>query len=299
MKKLFVLLFALLLCSAPALAETREAEIMIEGELESVVETLYQSNLGFYFWYDAEQMEADGSMSESGESLLVSPLQSDLPIYLEIMTPDAVEMLPWKFLEINAKPHITYNKDVTESGAEIYWFSKQAEHAKNTVLSFYAVNGTEDFVVAAATCPMEAMEGWGERFIRLVRTIGFGQFRNIPIRAVWASEAGSTAGVRDTVVATSDEDAAWVVFFTDETVSDFRLLELESGDISEDGLLIFNEQVIYSRDKLMAGESLRAALTFYGDIPNNGISFTDAQGLVHRYALSISGFDGTLELTAY
>lgn len=41
---------------------------------------------------------------------------------------------------------------------------------------------------------------------------------------------------------------------------------------------------------------LEASLVFLGDIPNNGISFTDADGNVKYCAVDMSGMDGSLIL---
>ena len=121
MKRAFALILALLLCCA-ATAETREYTISIEGEPETYTETLYQSTLGFSFWYDAEALTVEEDESEGGGSLIIFPTGNDLPIYLELMTPEAVGMLPWKFLETNATPETEYFEDVTDNDYDLRYF---------------------------------------------------------------------------------------------------------------------------------------------------------------------------------
>ena len=54
MKRSFLTLLAVLFLAFPANARTREAVRVTEGEEKTVVETLYRSDLGFSFWYDAD-----------------------------------------------------------------------------------------------------------------------------------------------------------------------------------------------------------------------------------------------------
>ena len=90
MKRLMIALMMIALLASAAFAETREGVIYLEGEPEPITETLYETPWGFSFWYDAETFTVNDSQSESGQSLMISPKDSDLPIYLEIMTPKAV-----------------------------------------------------------------------------------------------------------------------------------------------------------------------------------------------------------------
>lgn len=299
MKKLLLLALSLVLLVPSALAQTREGTVMLEGEAEPLVETLYQGEQGFYFWYDAEELEVRNDLSERGDSLMLSPTQNDLPIYLEILAPDAVGMMPLDFLKVNAAPDTEYVRETTEAGAELIWFSKPADYNQEIMQTYYAVQGTDAYLAAIATCPMEAMEGWGARFRHLMGTVGFGRFQAGPVRALWEKEAGLTPGAQETVALYQEEDAPVVVFLADAAVSAFEITELSLLDIGDDGRISFDEQMIYTQAALLPGQPLKVKLAFYGDVPNNGIRFIDAEGVSHRCALSISGLDGALELTGY
>ena len=85
-------------------------------------EVLFESCLGFSLRYAPVLMCVDEDMSQDGQSLLLYAVDSDLPIYLEIMTSESVGVLPWKFLELNAPAGTRYIEDATENGAEMHWF---------------------------------------------------------------------------------------------------------------------------------------------------------------------------------
>ena len=58
-------------------------------------------------------------------------------------------------------------------------------------------------------------------------------------------------------------------------------------------------ETVYRHPGLAAGGSLTLPLIFYGDMSNNGVSFVDAEGNVCRYAIDVSGRDGSLLLWAF
>lgn len=293
MKRAIALLLALLLAGA-ASAETREAVVWLEGEPEPVVETRYSGDLGFSFWYDAERLTVDEDMSEGGGSLIVFPESVDLPVYLEIMTPEAAGMLPWKFLEANAPAGVEYVEDVAESGAEIRWFSVAAEGG--ILQSFYAVDGSESFVVAVGTWPMEADEGWGARFRALLRTIAFDS--DDPVIVRWWADADDDD--HETLDIDAPEDAVGVVLTATRPLRDFNVLALEFEGVDDDGHVTFSEETLAKLDALEPGRQILVPMAFYGDIPNNGIRFTDPEtGFTYRYAVAISGEDGSLILTPF
>ncbi len=297
MKKFLLILLLLSLCFASAVAQTREAAILLEGEEERIEETLYQSGIGIYFWYDAEMMEVDESMSESGSSLIIVPTETREPISLEIMKTEAINMLPWKFLEMNAAPGTEYTVENTENGDSIHWFTKLSETNKNIEKRYYAVDGKGDSLVAILTCPAD-VEGWNARFHRLIQTIGFGEAHPKALKALWAEEAQLTEGMYDSFIAYEGENAASVVFYAEHPLSGIRFMHLEH-DINENGEMHFDEKVVYTQNTLTPERPLLVQLVFYGDMPNNGISFVDAQGIVHSCALSVSGEDGSLQLIVY
>ena len=91
-----------------------------------------------------------------------------------------------------------------------------------------------------------------------------------------------------------DEYSTWVLFSASRPVSDFKVLALDMNDEFE-----FEAEPVYSLGTLTPGAPVRVSLAFYGDIPNNGISFVDEDGTLCRYAVDMSGEDGSLYLWAF
>lgn len=90
--------------------------------------------------------------------------------------------------------------------------------------------------------------------------------------------------------------ASDIAIIPTETLKDFRILSLEYTESDNgEGFDIAKEE-IYSLDTL--DRTLIVTLLFRGSLPNNGISYTDANGLSHTYAVSESGRDGSLILSS-
>ncbi len=119
-----------------------------------------------------------------------------------------------------------------------------------------------------------------------------------PVRAEWASTMLQYIDDYDTFTVSETEPVVDVMFIASEGVRDFKVLSLMLTDWRDDGTPVFDETELYYQEWL--GEKpLLVQMTFYGDIPNNGISFTDQNGVFHSYTVSVSGRDGELELTEY
>lgn len=87
-----------------------------------------------------------------------------------------------------------------------------------------------------------------------------------------------------------------VVFTAESTVTDFKLLSISMQDYDDAGNFTFAAEEVYSQPELTPERPLVAGMEFWGDIPNNGISFTDADGNVKYYAVDMSGRDSSLFL---
>jgi len=101
------------------------------------------------------------------------------------------------------------------------------------------------------------------------------------------------AALEDDTLAGGDYETK-VVFRADEEVSDFTLLALELRDVDEDGHAVFAVTPGFSLPKLEPGAPLAVPMSFPGDIPNNGFSYVDKQGVTRQFSLSMSGRDGSL-----
>ena len=85
-----------------------------------------------------------------------------------------------------------------------------------------------------------------------------------------------------------------VLFRSEEGVADFKLLSLSLRDVDQNGNAVFDQREIFSRPALRAGIPLAVPMSFPGDIPSNGFSYTDTDGRTKGYSISISGRDGSL-----
>lgn len=128
---------------------------------------------------------------------------------------------------------------------------------------------------------------------------GTGTAESLPVKAQYLEDVPEL-GEHDTFIQTDgtevSESAVKVVFSAESTVSDFRLLSIAMQDIDENGIFTFSAEELYSQPELTPERPLEAGLVFLGDIPNNGISFTDADGNVKYCAVDMSGMDGSLVL---
>ena len=123
----------------------------------------------------------------------------------------------------------------------------------------------------------------------------------------WSTEDGlvqarypSGPWIDCTVAEVSGEDPVTEVLFTAAgVVEDFRILSLYLKDVDQEGHPEFLVEDEYRQETLPMGWPVIALLTFYGDIPNCGFCYTDELGETHYYAVSMSGFDGSLVVSEF
>ena len=123
----------------------------------------------------------------------------------------------------------------------------------------------------------------------------------------WSTEDGlvqarypSGPWIDCTIAEVSDEEPTVEVLFTAaDEVADFCILSLFLKDMDQEGKPVFLVKEEYRQETLPIGWPVMAVLTFYGDIPNCGICYTDTNGETHYYALSMSGLDGSLVLSEF
>ena len=159
---------------------------------------------------------------------------------------------------------------------------------------FYVVQTDETFVVAATTYPVEMDEGYGEYFRRVIWSIEFAG--SGLVRAQWADDIPDRLTTCDEISTNPAEKQVRVAFYTDGVATEFKVLALTFEGIDDAGNVIFDVEEVYSQAELTAERPLVVGMTFYGDIPNNGISYVDASGKLWRFAVDISGEDGSLLL---
>lgn len=120
-----------------------------------------------------------------------------------------------------------------------------------------------------------------------------------PIRAHWADDVLYDFSDYDEFFADSNDFRESVVFVTDHDVHDFKVLALSLENIEDDGTMTFSTEELYTLDILTPEHPLLVHMTFYGTVPNYGISYTDNNGIVHKFAVTQSGMDGSLILNEF
>ena len=114
---------------------------------------------------------------------------------------------------------------------------------------------------------------------------------DLPLRVDWAEATPNVLVV--------DQDGEYVTIMADESVYDVALLALELADFDEDDKAVFDTEVLYEQEALLAEDHLVVKIAFYGDIPSYGIRVTDSMGETWQFAIVLSGRDGELMLTEF
>lgn len=100
-------------------------------------------------------------------------------------------------------------------------------------------------------------------------------------------------GPHDIFVAGQSEPMAGVVFSVNNPIKDFKVLSLHFKDFAN-GKPVFLVKDLYTKEVFTPDRQLLVKFSFFGSIPNNGISYTDPNGKTRYYAVSESGKDGSL-----
>lgn len=117
------------------------------------------------------------------------------------------------------------------------------------------------------------------------------------IRVKWADEAVLTADHVEYDIFEPSEKQAQVAFTSETHVNEFVILELTLMDCSDEGVMTFDAYPAASPSQIpdiTPGKPLVIGFTFMGDIPEYGFQYEDADGNIRRFAMEISGEDGSL-----
>ncbi len=270
-KKLMTVSIFLTLCLLLSLtgagAETRQGTIALEGMEEPIEETLYESPEGFSFWYVADSFEAYQGEAGDIEGTVVASLYTDdfmiLSVIPEEEAEEYAEGMDESIADLAASPRVQ---------ADVY---EELENGRYTFLTLIAEEG--QYLIAMGECSLEAAEGNGKYFRKVLDSVTFSG--GCLIRAQWGSEE------------TDEDGLAQVILTAKEPVRDVTLLTLEWGD---DFSVTWEEDVPVG--DIGTDDLVFVEMEFIGDMPGNGIMYTDSEGVTHAYALDISGEDGSLIL---
>ncbi len=92
------------------------------------------------------------------------------------------------------------------------------------------------------------------------------------------------------------EYAAKVVFTTDGTVRDFKLIALTVMSINDEGEVSFAFDDLYEYGELTPERGLAVMMNLPETIPFYGISYTDGTGNTRIFSVNLSGYDGSVYL---
>lgn len=119
------------------------------------------------------------------------------------------------------------------------------------------------------------------------------------VSAAFAPEDLSVLGDYQEIKASTSDPVVKVAITTKGKVSDFKVLGLEFMNADDDGNITFRENAVYRVGDVTCDKSVVISLSLIGTIPNNGISFKDANGNLKKYTISESGMDGSIILSEF
>ena len=234
-------LLCLLLALPAAGAETRKGVIALEGMEETIEETLFESPLGFSFWYANERLKAYQGEADNVEGVVVSALYSDDHMILSVITEEEAEGYAGE-----------YGVDITEQPAdsrvqtELYL---KAEDGQYSFCTLIAENGR--FIRAAGRYAVEAAEGNARFFQRVLDSVAFlsgslSSDEDIVSSATLAIErlpAVNSIGSSILVVYFSPDDTVRAVAYTIAAARSADLFEIVPEEAyTADDLNYFNSQ---------------------------------------------------------
>ena len=103
----------------------------------------------------------------------------------------------------------------------------------------------------------------------------------------------------DEYAAYSGEYEADILYVTERTLRNFKALSISLEDADEDGTAVFAVTELFEENPLTPERPLLVRTSFPGDMPTNGISYTDESGETRYFSVSESGFDGSLILSEF
>ncbi len=85
------------------------------------------------------------------------------------------------------------------------------------------------------------------------------------------------------------------IVFIGENLKNFKIMKISFTDYEEEIGAIFEEKIVYSRG-IRDNVPLIVEVDFPGDLPSLGVSYINTRGEIVKYAVNISGKDGSISL---
>ena len=254
----------LLLLLPVAQAETRQGVIAREGQEEIIEETLFESWMGFSFWYADEWLDANYDDKDGLFGVVVETLYSDDFMVLSMIPEeDAIEYAEdfgGNIVEMSLGSRVQ---------RDVY---RDLEDGRYHFLTLIAENG--QYLRAVGEYNQEAAEGNAKFFDRVLDSVAFPL--DCLLHAAWGAPSADDSGYTQ------------VILTALEPVTDVKLLWLTWDDLD------VSWQAYAPLGSLGAKQSIGVTLGFMGDLPNNGIQYTDEAGVTHAFALDIGDEYGEL-----
>ena len=90
-----------------------------------------------------------------------------------------------------------------------------------------------------------------------------------------------------------------LVFTARKNVKDFQVIALSYRDMDDYGYMTLEAEVIHMQEELTAEETAMVEAIFYGSLPEYAISYTDENGDTRFFTVSLSGKDGSLQMSEF
>ncbi len=242
---------------------------LVDGKPELVFEGWYRSSYvymgdGYFYYYGSN------SASESGQG-----------VFYLTKNGTGLECESFLFTGLNSDGDLEVYRNETGS-----WNPAESEKADMTAEDFWALDTPGD---PLPLTPFSGTDGAGAKESR------------VPVSVQYLTEAGDVDC--DWVTLYDGPDSCCILFTTDSRVTDFTLLDLFAEDFTETGAVIFSATPVEldeERDSLPSvmtpDTPVAVQLIFPGDLPAYGISYVDAGGKLRRFAIDVSGYDGSVLL---
>lgn len=120
-----------------------------------------------------------------------------------------------------------------------------------------------------------------------------------PVTVKWESEVGEDVSDYKAFHPYDSSGIQKVVFYTDEIVTDFKVLSIEETGFDENYNSVYSIDELYTLEELAPNEPFVVSLLDYEYIPRNGFSYIDKNGRSWRFAISQSGYDGSMILEQF
>ena len=250
------------------------------GELSGPINALYtqvdgQPELVFEGWYRSSYVYmGDGHFYYYGSS---SAAESGQGVFYLTKDGTALECESFLFtgLDSGGDIRVYYN----ETGS---WDPAESEKSDMTAEDFWALDP------AGEALPLTPFSG----------TDSFSTVESeFPVSVQYLTEVGGED--YNWVTLYDSPDACCILITSDSRVSDMSIWNLFVEDVADDGTMTLSATLAGDDchwDTVTSDTPIAVQLIFPGDLPAYGISYEDQHGVLRRFAIEVSGYDGSLLL---